>query len=304
MNDLRALAAGARPQPGLDGVSAAVGARARRLGRRVRPAHRRHRRPDRRRRLRLRRTTSATSLRGQLPARSWRTRQRRLRLARDLQVAPAVAHGWRPLVPPVAIRMSVVGCDPNQACDHAGGVRSATDRRASCRCSSTNVAGSSVARSASTSARVSIRRLIPFWTGLASSPARATSTRIRGTFRGSATPPPSPVGRAAAPRHEQGQQPDAERRTRGTQHRAHEHVLVLGVGELVRDDRERSRPHRGPRPGCRRRPPGGCSRTPTRTRSGSSYAATRPRPGRRRRPPPPARRGRGSGCAAGRRAAG
>ena len=62
-----------------------------------------------------------------------------------------------------------------------------------------------------------------------------------------------------------------------------------------------ARPRR--RPGCRRRPPAATSRSRTRRRSAWSYAATRRRPARRPPARPPGRRARGSGCAAGRRAA-
>ena len=97
-------------------------------------------------------------------------------------------------------------------------------------------AGAFVASSASTSARVSICRLMPFWTGLASTAARAASSEDHRHRADLADPgPPAPLGDPG----EQAEQADAEQSAGGAERRAGEHVVVAGVRQLVGDHRQR-----------------------------------------------------------------
>ena len=97
-----------------------------------------------------------------------------------------------------------------------------------------NASGSSVTRSASTSARVSICRLIVLSTGLASSEPTATRASTSGTDAR------VPHARPRRQRSDhQPQQPDAEDRAGDAEHRPGHHVRVLGVRELVGDDGQR-----------------------------------------------------------------
>ena len=98
-------------------------------------------------------------------------------------------------------------------------------------CTSANASGSWVARSESTSARVSIRRLMPFCTGLASSVAIATQRQHPGHHA---------AGRPATPLSpdQQPQQTDAEQGTGRAEQRAGEHVVVARMSQLVGDDGE------------------------------------------------------------------
>ena len=122
--------------------------------------------------------------------------------ARDRSGSPAIRSAR-------AIRLSAGGWLPNQNCDQAGGVGSASERSASLRCRPTNAAASSVACSASTSALVSICRLIPFCTGAVTSVASATSASTTGTTAGSAAPRQPPTGQRS---QRQGQRTHPEHR--------------------------------------------------------------------------------------------
>ena len=129
------------------------------------------------------------------------------------------------------MRCSVVGWLPNHHCHTGGGVRSATERSASCCCRPTNAAGSCVAASAPTSARASMRRLRPFCSGSGEQGGhRQQRQDPRHVLR------PEPPVRAA---HQQAEAADRGQRGQRAEQRAGQHVVLAGVGQLVGHHRQR-----------------------------------------------------------------